>query len=84
MLAEFSQFLPEASAYTSFSLGGPPPSKKTSVGTGVTKTTKGTRKVCILHICIHVYLFVILDIGLRTHDDNYMALRESRMESSAH
>jgi len=45
LLAEFSQFLPEASAYTSFSLGGPPPSKKQAVGTGVTKTAKGTRKV---------------------------------------
>lgn len=46
-MSEFSQFLPEASAYTSsFPLGGPPPTKKQAVSAGVGKSVKGSRKVC--------------------------------------
>ena len=49
LLSEFSQFLPEATAYSSsLIMGGPPVStKKQALGSGAGKSNRGTRKVSI-------------------------------------
>ena len=62
LLAEFSQFLPEATAYTA-SLALPlPVSKKQPQGAGAGKSSKSTRKVGVVNCLLSVYccLFIVV------------------------